>query len=69
MLSLLFVLVFLVSLAVYVLMIVDVARPSSEAYEAAGTTKILWVLLVVLVGFLPWVIYAAMYRSKVQLAG
>ena len=59
-------LIYLVGLAIYIVMIVDVARPTTAAFEQAGTSKVLWVLLVVLLGLIPWIIYAAMFRSKVR---
>lgn len=55
-------------LVLYIAMIVDVAQPSTSAFEQAGTSKILWLLLVVLIGWIPWIIYAAMYRSSVRSA-
>lgn len=53
-------------LVLYIAMVVDVARPSTAAYEQAGTSKVLWLLLVALVGLIPWIIYAAMFRSRVR---
>lgn len=64
----LFVLVWLAAMVGWVVALVEVARIPDHQYRAAGTEKIVWVLIVALVGAIGALIWLFAARTKVLAA-
>jgi hypothetical protein len=65
----LFLLVFLAGGALWLYALVDVLRADDAAFAAAGQNKIVWVLLIVFLGFIGAILYLAIARPKLAGGG
>lgn len=66
---LVFVLVALASVVLWIWSLVDALGVSDHRWAAAGQNKLLWVLLIVLLGLLGSILYAAMVRPALRQPG
>lgn len=66
---LVFALIALATTVVWILSLVDALRIDDQRWAAAGQNKLLWVLLIVLLGLLGSLLYAVMARPSLTRAG
>ena len=59
---------YLISLALMVVGIVDIVRQPDHAWKASGQNKVLWIVLMVLLGLIAFAIYFLAIRPKVVAA-
>lgn len=60
--------IWLVSLALTVFGIVDIVRQPDAAWKASGQNKVLWIVLVILLGLIGFLVYWFAIRPKVVAA-
>lgn len=59
-----FILIWLVAIAVWVYGLVDAARRPDSEYQAVGSSKVLWIVLIVVLGVIGSLIYLLAIRPK-----
>jgi hypothetical protein len=57
---------FVANIAVWLWGLIDAARRPDWAFNAAGSNKIMWVVLIAVLGAIPSIIYLAAIRSGVR---